>query len=93
MATSKIYLNPQAYGIGRQLKDLPQLDDANNATQTGFYATSSTTLNRPDNGGGSTAMLNVARGSYVFQFWFVFDGNKIYRRSKGEGTWTAWTEI
>lgn len=95
MATSTIYLNPQAFGIGKQLRDLVELADADDATLTGFYAVNSTTAHRPSTGGSnwSDALLNVARGSYIFQLWFSYTAGKVFKRSKGEGDWTAWAEV
>lgn len=96
MATSKIYFNPRAYGLGILTKDGQVVADMNNVLYTGFYATDGNTLNMPTGLVSPVcAFIQVARGeSYRFQLLVDYLSGKLYKRTSGTGgAWGNWVEV
>lgn len=70
----------------------PNIGDANNATENGFYSADGTSTNVPS---GSPAVVLSVRYSATggYQRWVSLTGASVYERRQSGGTWSAWTRV
>lgn len=87
------YVVPGDYGIGGA--SVQETSDMNTIQYSGFYSTTSTTLNVPIGQGTGTAQGHVIHNQhlnplYASQTWTSLYTGATYSRIRYNGTWTAW---
>lgn len=87
-------LEPSRFGLGSP--NPRNIDDANNATESGWYYLDSGTLNSPENAEASNVMLVLARNSNPQTVQVLFNVTELafeLRRVCTNGTWSPWEWI
>ena len=87
-------LDPSRFGLGSP--NPRNIDDANNATESGWYYLDSGTLNSPENAEASNVMLVLARNSNPQTVQVLFNVTELafeLRRVCTNGTWSPWEWI
>lgn len=70
----------------------PNIGNANNATENGFYSADNASTNVPN---GSPAVVLSVRYSATggYQRWVSLTGASVYERRQSGGTWSAWKRV
>lgn len=80
-----------AFGLGADVG--PLIDDANTATNGGFYRLSAASLNSPVAGNAYSLLVSPGASGVTAQIAIGAAGNSIFFRSGTAGVWSVWREF